>query len=191
MRHEAGTVLWTAGVAAPPLAEQLAKQTGAEQDRAGRIAVQPDLTIPGHPEISVVGDLMSLEHLPGVAEVAMQTGFYAAHRIKHEVEGSPGPQKPFRYHDLGSAAYISRGRAVVSVKRFHASGFIGWLAWLGIHIAFLTSFRNRISAVLTWAIAFSRESRRERAFTMMQTVPGQDVYQPQPDLDQRPEGVRP
>ena len=76
----------------------------------------------------------------------MQTGFYAARRIKHEVERRAGQQKPFRYHDLGSAAYISRGRAVVSVKRFHASGFIGWLAWLGIHIAFLTSFRNRISA---------------------------------------------
>jgi NADH dehydrogenase len=191
VRHEAGTVLWTAGVAAPPLADQLAKQTGAEQDRAGRIVVQPDLTLPGHPEISVVGDLMSLEHLPGVAEVAMQTGFYAAHRIKHQVEHRSGTQKPFRYHDLGSAAYISRGRAVVSVKGFHASGFIGWLAWLGIHLAFLTSFRNRISAVLTWAIAFSRESRRERAFTMMQTVPGQDVYQPQEDLDPRPEGARP
>ncbi len=90
VRHEAGTVLWTAGIAAPPLAEQLAKQTGAQQDRAGRIVVQPDLTIPGHPEISVVGDLMSLEHLPGVAEVAMQTGFYAAQRIKHQVEQRHG-----------------------------------------------------------------------------------------------------
>ena len=120
----------------------------------------------------------------------MQTGFYAAHRIRHEVEQRGGQQKPFRYHDLGSAAYISRGRAVVSVKRFHASGFIGWLAWLGIHLAFLTSFRNRISAVLTWTIAFSRESRRERAFTMMQIVPGQDIYQPQPDRDPRPQEAR-
>jgi NADH dehydrogenase len=191
VRHEAGTVLWTAGVAAPPLAAQLAEHTGAQTDRAGRIVVQPDLTVPGHPEISVVGDLMSLENLPGVAEVAMQTGLYAALRIKHQVEQRRGTQKPFRYHDLGSAAYISRGRAVVSVKRFHASGFVGWLAWLGIHLAFLTSFRNRISAVLTWAIAFSRESRRERAFTMMQTVPGQDVYQIQPERDPRPEGARP
>jgi len=181
VRHDAGTVLWTAGVTAPPLADQLAKQTGAEQDRAGRIKVGPDLTLPGHPEISVAGDLMSLDRLPGVAEVAMQTGYYAAHRIKHQVQRRPGEQKPFRYHDLGSAAYISRGRAVVSVKRFHASGFIGWLAWLGIHIAFLTSFRNRFTAVLTWAVAFSRESRRERAFTMMQIVPGGDVYQPRPE----------
>jgi NADH dehydrogenase len=117
-------------------------------------------------------------------------GERAERPLDHE-EQRGREQQPFRYHDLGSAAYISRGRAVVSVKRFHASGFIGWLAWLGIHLAFLTSFRNRISAVLTWAIAFSRESRRERAFTMMQTVPGQDVYQPQEDLDPRPEGARP
>ncbi|HEU4997627.1 MAG TPA: NAD(P)/FAD-dependent oxidoreductase, partial [Lapillicoccus sp.] len=138
-----------------------------------------------------VGDLMSLEHLPGVAEVAMQTGFYAARRIKHEVEQRGREQKPFRYHDLGSAAYISRGRAVVSVKRFHASGFVGWLMWLGIHLAFLTSFRNRLSAILTWTIAFSRESRRERAFTLMQTIPGQDVYQPPPEGDDLPEETRP
>jgi NADH dehydrogenase len=176
--YPAGTVLWTAGVAAPPLAEQLAKHTGAERDRAGRIKVQPDLTLPGHPEISVAGDLMSLESLPGVAEVAMQSGFYAARRIRRQVEQRTSPQKPFRYHDLGSAAYISRGRAVVSMKRFHASGFVGWLAWLGIHITFLTTFRNRLSALLTWTIAFTRESRRERAFPMIQIVPGKDIYQP-------------
>ena len=181
-RVEAGTVLWTAGVAAPPLARKLAQATGAEQDRAGRIKVQPDLTLPGHPEISVAGDMMSLDGLPGVAEVAMQTGFYAAHRIKHQVEGRTSKQKPFLYRDLGSAAYISRFRAVISVKRFHASGFVGWLAWLGIHLMFLTSFRNRFSAILTWTLAFSRESRRERAFTMMQIVPGHDVYEPQPDV---------
>jgi NADH dehydrogenase len=190
-RYDAATVLWTAGVAAPPLAGQLAKATGAEQDRAGRIKVLPDLTLPGHPEISVVGDMMSLEKLPGVAEVAMQTGFYAAHRIKHEVEHRAAKQKPFRYYDLGSAAYISRGRAVVSVKRFHASGFVGWLAWLGIHLAFLTSFRNRLGAILTWGLAFSRESRRERAFIMMQVVPGRDLYRPQLEPVDEPDRTRP
>jgi NADH dehydrogenase len=179
-RHDAGTVLWTAGVAAPPLADQLAKQTGAEQDRAGRLKVQPDLTLPGYPEISVVGDLMSLDGLPGVAEVAMQSGFYAGHQIKRQVEQRSEKSKPFRYHDLGSAAYISRGRAVVSVGRFRASGLIGWLAWLFIHLAFLTTFRNRLGAVLTWTIAFSRETRRERAVTMTQVIPGQDLYHPQP-----------
>jgi NADH dehydrogenase len=179
-RFDAGTVLWTAGVAAPALADQLAKRTGAEQDRAGRLKVKPDLTLPGHPEISVVGDLMSLGHLPGLAEVAMQSGFYAGRRIKRYVEQRNDEQKPFRYHDLGSAAYISRGRAVVSVGPVHASGLIGWLAWLFIHLAFLTTFRNRLGAVLTWAIAFSRETRRERAVTMAQIIPGQDLYNPQP-----------
>ena len=145
-------MLWTAGVAAPPLADQLAKQTGAEQDRAGRIEVQPDLTLPGHPEISVVGDMMSLR-----APARRRRGRDAdrvlrrPRRIEHQVEQRAGTQKPFRYRDLGSAAYISRGRAVVSVGRIHASGFIGWLGWLGIHLTFLTTFRNRLGALLTWA----------------------------------------
>jgi NADH dehydrogenase len=178
-RYEAGSVLWTAGVTAPPLATMLAKATGAVQDRAGRIMVQPDLTIAGHPEISVVGDLMSLDHLPGVAEVAMQTGYYAGKRIKLQVDGGGKPRKPgkpFHYRDLGSAAYLSRGHAVISVGRVRMSGLLGWFAWLGIHIAFLTSFRNRFGAILTWALAFSRESRRERAFTMQQIVAGKDIY---------------
>ncbi|MFG1812904.1 NAD(P)/FAD-dependent oxidoreductase [Kribbella sp. NPDC049174] len=175
--YEVGTVLWAAGVAAQPVADLLAKATGAEQDRAGRIKVQPDLTLPGHPEISVVGDVMSLDDLPGVGEVAMQTGYYAAKRIRNEVDGQTGPPKPFRYRDLGSAAYIARGQAVVSVGRVHLSGRVGWLAWLGIHLAFLTGFRNRFGAVLSWAIAFSRETRRERAFTMQQVAPGgADLY---------------
>src|ERR1700733_11222566 len=105
-RYDAGTVLWTAGVEAPAFAKALADATGADHDRAGRIVVQPDLTIPGHPEISVIGDLMSLGKLPGVAEVAMQGGLYAGHRIKREAEGRESG-KPFRYHVLGSAAYIS------------------------------------------------------------------------------------
>jgi NADH:ubiquinone reductase (H+-translocating) len=178
-RYGARTVLWTAGVAAPPLAAALAKATGAEQDRAGRLVVQPDLTLPGHPEISVVGDLMSLDRLPGVAEVAMQTGFYAGRRIRRQVDGSAGSAKPFKYRDVGSAAYLSRGRAVMSVGPLRVSGFLGWLAWLAIHITFLTTFRNRLSALLTWTLAFGRESRRERAFTMQQIVRGRDIYTPQ------------
>ena len=98
-KHEAGTVLWTAGVEAPPVAAAIASAAGATQDRAGRIIVSPDLTIPGHPEIMVTGDAMSLDGLPGVAEVAMQTGLYAAHRIRREVKGEP-TGKPFRYADL-------------------------------------------------------------------------------------------
>jgi NADH:ubiquinone reductase (H+-translocating) len=176
VRHDAANVLWTAGVAAPALATMLAKATGAEQDKAGRICVQPDLTVPGHAEISVVGDLMSLEHLPGVAEVAMQTGYYAGRRIRHEVEGTKKPLKPFKYHDFGSAAYLCRGRAVVSAGPIRLGGLLGWFAWIGIHITFLTTFRNRLGALVTWATAFTRETRRERAFAMQQIVPGKDLY---------------
>jgi NADH dehydrogenase len=176
-RYEAGTVLWTAGVEAPAFAAVLAKSTGAERDRAGRILVQPDLTIPGHPEISVIGDLMSLDKLPGVAEVAMQGGLYAGRRIRREAEGR-GSVKPFRYHDLGSAAYISRGNAVMSAGRLSITGFPGWVGWLFIHIAFLTGYRNRLGAILTWWSAFTRDRRRERAFTTREVGVVADIYTP-------------
>ncbi len=174
-QYEAATVLWTAGVEAPPFAEALAKATGAERDRAGRILVQPDLTIPGHPEISVIGDLMSLDKLPGVAEVAMQGGLYAGHRIRREAEGESSA-KPFRYHDLGSAAYIARGNAVMSAGPLKITGLIGWVGWLFIHIAFLTGYRNRFGAILTWWSAFTRDRRRERALTTHQVGRVTDVY---------------
>ena len=161
--YRAGTVLWTAGVAAPRLADALAARLDLERDRAGRVVVNPDLTIPGHPEISVVGDMMSLNGLPGVAEVAMQTGYFAGRRIRHVVLGEDAPRE-FRYHDLGSAAYISRGDAVVSVGPLRYAGFPGWLTWLFIHIAFLTGYRNRFGAILTWWVAFTWDRRRERAF---------------------------
>jgi NADH:ubiquinone reductase (H+-translocating) len=162
-RHEAGTVLWTAGVAAPPVARALADATGAPTDKAGRIQVTDELTIAGHPEISVVGDMMSLHGLPGVAEVAMQTGLYAGHQIRRRLAGEP-PAKPFRYRDLGSAAYIARGNAVLSAGPVHVSGFVGWVGWLLIHLGFLTGIRNRLGAIITWWPAFVRDLRRERAY---------------------------
>jgi NADH:ubiquinone reductase (H+-translocating) len=174
-RHEAGTVLWTAGIAAPPVAAAIASATGAKQDRAGRIMVGDDCTIPDHPEIFVTGDMMSLNKLPGVAEVAMQTGLYVGERIKHEVTGHMAT-KPFRYHDLGSAAYLSRGRAVVSVGRLQFAGFLGWVVWLVIHIGFLTGYRNRLGALLSWWPAFVRDVRRERTFTTKQVGVIRDVY---------------
>src|SRR5215472_95613 len=184
-RHEAGMVLWTAGVEAPPLAEAVAKVTGAERDRAGRIEVGDDLTIPGHPEIFVLGDLMTLRGLPGVAEVAMQSGLYAARRIHRQARGQedprgPEPVPPFRYRDLGSAAYISRGRAVVSAGRLHFGGFPGWLAWLFIHIAFLTGYRNRVGAILSWWFAFARDIRRERPFPVDGVGVMRDIYGTRP-----------
>jgi NADH:ubiquinone reductase (H+-translocating) len=174
-RYEARIVLWTAGVEAPPVAAAIAAATGAGRDRAGRIQVGDDLTVAGHPEISVIGDLMSLRKLPGVAEVAMQAGWYAGNRIQRKVAGRAAAG-PFRYRDVGSAAYISRGRAVLSAGPLRLGGFAGWVAWLFIHIAFLTGYRNRAGAILTWWLAFTRDSRRERAFTTAQVGVLDDVY---------------
>jgi NADH:quinone reductase (non-electrogenic) len=174
-RHEVGTILWTAGVAAPPLAEAVAKATGAETDRAGRLICGKDLSLPGHPEILVTGDLMCLDKLPGVAEVAMQSGLYAGRKIHHEAEGKAF-DKPFHYRDLGSAAYISRGRAVVSAFGLNFGGFLGWWVWLFIHIGFLTGYRNRIGAIFSWWFAFTRDLRRERTFTIDDTPVPSGAY---------------
>jgi len=179
-RHQVGTMLWTAGVAAPPLAEAVAKATGAKTDRAGRLLCGKDLTLPGHPEILVTGDLMSLDKLPGVAEVAMQTGLYAARKIRHEARGHIY-DKPFKYRDLGSAAYISRGHAVVSAFGLNFGGFIGWWVWLFIHIGFLTGYRNRVGAVLGWWFAFTRDLRRERTFTIDDLPAAVGAYSSPPD----------
>ena len=176
-RLDAATVLWTAGVEAPPFAAALAAATGAERDRCGRIAVRDDLTVDGHPEISVIGDMITLRKLPGVAEVAMQTGLYTGRRIRGLLTGH-GAARPFKYYDLGSAAYISRGRAVVSAGPLRLSGLPGWFVWLFIHIAFLTGYRNRVGAILTWWIAFTRDVRRERAFTTREIGRVHDVYRP-------------
>jgi NADH dehydrogenase len=127
--------------------------------------VGADLAIPGHPEILVTGDMMSLGKLPGVAEVAMQAGLYAGRKVGHLARGMSF-DKPFRYHDLGSAAYICRGRAVVSAFGMNFGGFPGWWVWLFIHIGFLTGYRNRIGAILGWWFGFTRDLRRERSFTI-------------------------
>ena len=174
-RHEVGTILWTAGVQAPSLAETVAKATGAQQDRAGRLQCGKDLSLPGHPEILVTGDMMSLDKLPGVAEVAMQTGLYAGRRVGHQAQGKSF-DKPFKYRDLGSAAYISRGKAVVSMPGMSFGGFPGWVVWLFIHIGFLTGYRNRIGAVLGWWFAFTRDIRRERTFTIDDLPAATDAY---------------
>jgi NADH dehydrogenase len=115
----------------------------------------------------------------------MQTGLYAGNRIRHEVAGRVAA-KPFRYRDLGSAAYLSRGRAVISVGRLRFGGFIGWVVWLFIHIAFLTGYRNRFAAVLSWWLAFTRDLRRERTFTAADVATVHNVYGETPaDLSTR------
>ncbi|MEV6492193.1 NAD(P)/FAD-dependent oxidoreductase [Actinoplanes sp. NPDC051633] len=161
------TKMWAAGVAAPPLAKALAEATGAPTDRAGRIEVRPDLTVPGHPEIFAVGDMMSLDGLPGVAQVAIQGGRYAADQIKRRLAGKE-PRGPFKYLDKGSMATISRFSAVASVGRFRFSGFIGWLMWLAVHLLYLVGFKNRVTAVLHWAVSFLGRGRSERVSTFQQ-----------------------
>ncbi len=167
-RIAARTKIWAAGVQASPLARMLGEATGAEVDRAGRVSVLPDCTLPGHPEVFAIGDMMSLDKLPGVAEVAMQQGLHASNTIERRLRGEES--KPFRYRDLGSAATISRFRGVVSFKGIRLSGFLGWMAWLFIHLAFLTGFRNRLATIPRWAFTFIGNSRPERTITAQQIV---------------------
>jgi len=161
--------VWAAGVQASPLAAVLAEATGAKTDRAGHIEVQPDCTLPGHPEVFVVGDMMSLGHLPGVAEVAMQSGIHAARTIKRRLQGD-AEAKAFAYRDLGSMATISRFRAIVSFKGIKVGGFVGWLMWAFVHLTFLTGFKNRFIALFKWTSSFLGHARDERTITMQQAA---------------------
>jgi NADH dehydrogenase len=171
-RIDARTVVWAAGVAASPLGRQLADRAGAEVDRAGRVKVLPDCTLPGHPEVFVVGDLMALDKLPGVAEVAMQSGMHAANSIKRRLEGKP--VKNFRYVDMGSMAFIGRGHAIVDFKGLKLSGRMGWLMWAAVHMTFLTGFQNRFAALGNWVTALAGV-RRQRIFV------ADDLAVPAPD----------
>lgn len=159
--------IWAAGVQANPLGRALAEQTGAPLDRAGRIAVNPDLTLPGHPEVFVVGDMIALDNLPGVAQVAIQGAKYAAKEIRNRVENKP-PQAPFKYFDKGSMAIISRFRAVAMVGKLRITGILAWLMWLGVHLVYLTGFKNQVSALMRWAITFASNNRSERTTTEQQ-----------------------
>lgn len=163
-RYAARTVLWTAGVEAVPFARRVAEVLGAGCDHAGRIAVEADLTLPGHPEIFVIGDLAGRDDLPGVAENAMQGGLHAAACIRRDLAGKPRTR--YQYHDLGSAAYISRGHALLQTGPVKLAGFFGWLGWGLIHIALLTGLRNRISTLATWLLAIARASRTDRTFIL-------------------------
>ena len=155
------TVIWAAGVAASPLGRLLANQSEAEVDRAGHVKVLPDCTLPGHPEVFVVGDLMCLDDLPGVAEVAMQSGLHAANTVKRRLNGKPA--KKFHYVDMGSMAMVGRGHAIVDFKGMKLSGGMGWLMWAGIHMTFLTGYQNRFAALMSWFAALGG-SRRGRVF---------------------------
>jgi NADH dehydrogenase len=166
-RIEAVTKVWAAGVQASPLTATLSQQTGAPLDKAGRIAVNPDLTLPGHPEVFVVGDMIDLDHLPGVAQVAIQGARYAAQEIVNRLEGK-APQGPFDYFDKGSMATISRFRAVAMIGPLRVTGFLAWLMWLGLHLVYITGFKNQVTALLHWAVTFVGNDRSERTATEQQ-----------------------
>ena len=173
-RVEAHTVVWAAGVQASPLARILAEASGAETDRAGRVAVRPDCTLPGHPEVFVIGDAMTLSGLPGVAPVAMQQGTYVARTIRRRLEGTPAVE-PFRYRDRGSMAAIGRGQAIVSFHGLRYGGLLGFLSWLFVHLASITGFRSRLGALIAWTCAFIGRSRDQRTFTV-EELGGSDIY---------------
>ncbi|KDF02344.1 NADH dehydrogenase [Mycolicibacterium aromaticivorans JS19b1 = JCM 16368] len=158
------TVLWTAGVEAVPFARHAAEVLGAGTDRSGRIAVGADLSVAGHSTVFVIGDLAGRDGLPGVAENAMQGGLHVAACIKRDLDARN--RKNFRYRDLGSAAYISRGHALLQAGPIKLTGIAGWLGWGFIHIAFLTGVRNRFSTVATWMASIARANRSDRTFIL-------------------------
>ena len=159
-RLAARTIVWAAGVQGSPLARSL----GTPLDRAGRVIVQPDLSLPGHPSVFVIGDLASLEQdgraVPGVAPAALQMGAHAGANLKRALRGEP--LAPFRYWDKGSLATIGRSRAIALIGSLRLSGFIAWLAWLMIHIFFLIGFRNRLVVLIDWAWAYVTYDRGAR-----------------------------
>lgn len=165
-RIEALTKIWAAGVSASPLGRILAQHAGAEVDRAGRVKVNPDCSLPGFPNVYVIGDLMALG-LPGVAQVAIQSGRHAARQILLRLGGKPAAE-PFRYHDKGSMATVSRFNAVASIGKTELSGVSAWLLWLVVHLMYLVGFKNRVTTVLHWAVSFVGRGRSERAVTAQQ-----------------------
>jgi len=194
-RLEAAVVLWAAGVAASPLGKKL----GVPVDRAGRVPVQADLSLAGHPEVFVIGDLAAVKDaqgkmLPGVAPVAMQQGRFVARLIRHNIEGAPllaafarsgdfRSHPVFHYWDKGSLATIGRAAAVAQFGKIHISGFVAWLAWLFIHILFLIGFRNRLLVFIQWAWSYVTYERGARLITGSTYLPGWRAANPSPSGD--------
>jgi NADH dehydrogenase len=166
----ARTRIWAAGVQASPLAKMLAEKTGADVDRAGRVAVNPDCSLPGHPEVFAIGDMVSLNGLPGVAQPAMQEGKYVAKLIKARTTGAPTPP-PFKYFDKGSMATIGHKAAVADAFGVKTTGFIAYLMWGFIHVAYLVGWGNRLGTLYNWArsLWFSK-SRGHRIITFERTM---------------------
>ena len=156
-------------MAASPLGKILADQSGAEVDRAGRIKVMPDLTVPGHPNVFVVGDMTLIDGVPGQAQGAIQGARYAARLIKAELKGAdPATREPFQYFDKGSMATVSRYSAVAKVGPLEFGGFIAWLAWLFLHLIYLVGFRARLTTALSWVGTFIGSQRGQLTITEQQ-----------------------
>jgi EmrB/QacA subfamily drug resistance transporter len=169
-RIPARTVIWAAGVEASELAAQLGEQSGADVDRAGRVTVQPDLTLPGHPEVLALGDMVrvrdahgGVQALPGLAPVAMQQGRYAARLVRARLRGQT--VAPFRYRDKGNLATIGRARAVADLHVLRLSGFLAWVTWLVVHLWYLVGFQNRVLVFIQWAFSFLTRGRGARLIT--------------------------
>ncbi len=169
-RLPARTVVWAAGVVASDLAHALSVESGAELDRAGRVAVGPDLTLPGHPEVIALGDMVQVRDtegkpvpLPGLAPVAMQQGRYAARAINARLRGEEPP--PFRYRDKGNLATIGRAKAVADIKGLQLSGLLAWLTWLFVHLFYLIGLQNRLLVFIRWTFSFVTRGRGARLIT--------------------------
>jgi NADH dehydrogenase len=175
-RVPARTVVWAAGVTASGLASALAAATGADQDRTGRVTVEPDLTLPGHPEVFALGDMVRVRGddgspvtLPGVAPVAMQMGRYAAKAVGARLKGRTAP--PFRYRDKGNLATIGRAAALADLKGLRLSGFLAWMTWLLVHLFYLVGSQNRLLVVIRWSISFATRGRGTRLITRAADTP--------------------
>src|SRR6476661_6586566 len=172
-RIESACKVWSAGVSASPLGRDLADQSETEIDRAGRVKVNPDLSIPGHPNVFVVGDMAFVEGVPGMAQGAIQGGKYVAKILHNEAKARehgtmPKPREPFHYFDKGSMATVSKYNAVAQVGKLEFSGFIAWLAWLGLHLIYLVGFKTKIATILSWTVTFLSRQRGQLTITEQQ-----------------------
>ncbi|MFV9636848.1 NAD(P)/FAD-dependent oxidoreductase [Mycobacterium neumannii] len=168
-RIESATKVWSAGVQASPLGRDLAEQSEGEVDRAGRVLVNPDLTLPGHPNVFVVGDMAHVEGVPGQAQGAIQGGRYAANAIRAELKGAdPTQREPFQYFDKGSMATVSRFSAVAKIGPLEFGGFIAWLAWLVLHLVYLVGFRRKLTTLVSWTVTFLSTQRGNLTITEQQ-----------------------
>ncbi|MEB3050203.1 NAD(P)/FAD-dependent oxidoreductase [Mycolicibacter sp. MYC123] len=168
-RIESQCKVWSAGVSASPLGRDLAEQSAVELDRAGRVKVLPDLSVPGHPNVFVVGDMAAVDGVPGMAQGAIQGAKHAASTIKAELGGAdPVDREPFQYLDKGSMATVSRFSAVTKIGPLEFSGFLAWLAWLVLHLVYLVGFKNKISTLLSWNVTFLSTRRGQLTITEQQ-----------------------